>query len=597
MKPRLLCHPNARLAILPVRCLGKTSTIDPDSSADKSRNAKSTGQRSDDLFESLFELGRSAENFAGSAETQSAPIAAREPFSESTRFAASARPNYRTDSRPHYARERESTPRPAFAPISAKPTDEELQQHLNRSVQSTGGLKSFNHLLDSIKPALKELEPHQFAVVFEKLHEQIGFLKRHKNIGLYWSAQTLRESASFAALLNQTNSLIDDLSTDDLAVLFKLLRSISHDPESAIVKSIVQLIDKRLDEVDLDLLSRFLLRTNLYLRKFPTTGHLVRLRANLLENCRRRILNNELNAENFDQLSALFYNFLESCQNEDAFEMVEQLTQTILSDCDLDFNKAVLIASDILTALRGTLAGQNRYPHQLTELIDRCNSTIIESLESNPDATGDHYFFLDMVHRNRSRIYVQFRDFFSPKLLDLMGSFLAREHEANRKIRDPVSVLNLVHNYANVNVFNQKLIELVCSLITSGEYPRDRLSSSDYFMLSEHRWPFVDQQRLLSVFKSSDRFLQNLKNRNRDQGLFCDLILSEVNDPGLLNYLNQALSSRKEAPSIKSSTMRFYNYERVALARLRLSMFAQLADQELQRKSDERLISSSISFA
>lgn len=564
---------------MPARRLGSFSTIDPDTSADRTQTSpKLARQRSDDLFESLKDFEDSTEKFSATVQPPTG-----EQWSESSRFAKATNGPYPTGSRPpRYARE--GAFRSSFKPLSTKPTDEELKEHLESVVQFTDSKESQTHFLDSIKPALNELEPHQLAQIFDKLNAQIVVLNRRRVMTLFFACQNLDNLPGFAALLNRTNSVIQDMNNDDLLVVFKLLRLLFHDPDTTIVRSLIKQIGERLNEMDLEHLSLCLLVTNRYLQQLPNSSHLTRLRASLLEACRRRVLNDELKPENFNQLSRLFTTFLESSKSDEAFEMAERLAQLILSDCELDFSKSVFLLSDMISALPGISSKETPCPPVLSELIDRCNSIVVETLESDPDSANNHYQMLEMVHRYRSRMYFRFPNFFEPKVLELLSSFLAKEAEANRLTKKPRTILNLVHNYANQNIFNEKLIKLACQMIINRAYPVDRLTVTDYFMLSDHRWPFVERQQLLNVLKSSDRFLQSLKHGFRDQGLLCDLILNEVNDPGLLNYLNQTLNSKSDGTNRESMAIRFFNYEHIALARVCLTMFSKLTDKNLETR-------------
>lgn len=586
-------YPHARLAAVPARRLVRTSTIDPDSSADpsKRKNAKSTGQRSDDLWESMYEFNESDEKLLEAVtSTQPRPFRGEEwgRSPESARFADSTRPNYRARPEPSsreesgFGRFSNSYVLPLLAP---KPTDQDLSDHLSGVLQNTRSPESLNHLLDSIKPALPELEEHQFAIVYEALNDQARILKERRIImSLYKFGELLRESSGFAALLNQTNSKIEEINAKSLRTVFKFLRRVSQNPDSEIIRNVTEQIGKRLDELNLDLVSESLLNANLYSRDFPASGQLWRFRASLLENCRRRILNDELEPNNFKQLNILFFNFLINCQNGQAFDMLDRLTRTLLSDFELDFSRSISLLSSIISSLRGTREEKEQYPAILSELIEKCNSTVYETLKADPEATDNYYAYLDLVHRHRSRLYSEFPNFFDPKLLDLLGPLLTREHEASRKGRRPILILNLVHNYSNVNTFNEKLIEFTSQLICNGAIPLNRLRVTDYFMLSKYRFPFVNYQQLLNVLKSSHRFLYSLKTRDRYQALLCDLILNEVNDPGMLSYLNQSMSYRPDEPIFQSRTVRLLNYERTVLARVVLSMFGQMEDKELEAK-------------
>lgn len=580
-------HSNARLII--VRRLERTSTIHPDDSADRTRNAKLTKHRFDELSE--FSYDEMVEKLSASARVQPAreqsPEPARERSSESARlseFASSA--SHSTSSRPaRYARE--SSPQTSSRSIS----NQELGEHLDRVLQDNNSKASLNRFLASIKPALYQLKPHQLAIVFRRLNELILILNRRKIMTVYSAGQSLHYSPDFAALLNRTNSMIQDMTTDDLTIVFNMLRKTLQDPETPIVQNAIQQITQRLNRMSLEQLSNFLMFANLYLRKLPASGHLIRCRAYLLESCHRRILNNELKPENFSQLNRLLDCFFESCKSDEELEVVERLAQMILTDCELDFTKSVSLLDNILSASLKIRDKHIPCPTSLGQLIERCNSIVIETLESNPRSTANYYQYLDWVYlRKNEPPEFRFPEFFDPKLLDLAGSFLAREYEVKGRLKiDPIPILRMCFYHSNLKIFNQKLIELACRLITSGVCPTDGLSDSYYLMLTEYRWPFVDQQRLLQVFKTSDLFLQRLKYHNQDQRLLCNLILNEVNDRAMLNYLNQSLSNNSFSTDRGNAKSRFILYERITLTSVVFSMFNRLADRDLEMRIQRTL--------
>ena len=537
---------------------------------------KRGGQRSNDLWKSLGEFN---ENEEQPFETAISAQLSEELPSRSTR---SIKPNYSLTIRPS---------KEGHHPQSSRPTDQELVDHLNSVLRNLRGKTDVHQLLDSIQPVLPQLDGHQIAIVYRALIEQDRIL-RGKSADPKRMHEVLRESFGFAALLSETNRKIGEIDPKGLTIVFKCMRRVKQNPESEIIMNVTKQIIKRLDEFSLELVSETLFAASLYLHDsddFLGSMQLLRFRASLLENSRKRVLNNELKPNNFEQLSRLFQNFLMNCQNEHAIDMLDRLTRTLLADFKLDFSRSVQLLGRITSFLCREIKGNEgvQFPAALAELIEKCNSAIYDTLSADPEATNNHYAYLNEVHYHRSRLYGVFSNFFDPRLLDLLGPLLAKE-EASRKGKRKKLVLNLFCNFANVKTFNEELVELTCQMISNGLI--DQLSVTEYLMLSKHRFPSVNHQQLLNAFKSSSKFLRSLKDRHRCQTLLYELILAEVNDPDMLGYLIQ--NTRPDQLIRESRKSQLENYDRTALARSVLSMYGQPNDKvlkmRLNRKLDER---------
>ena len=564
-------RPSARLVAQSThRPLG-TSSIDP-ADASKRKTSKLAGQRPDDLWESFCDFTENAEqSFKTAAQPSERPRQSSE------------RPRYPNSIRPDYARRPGEESGHRLPQLASKPTDQDLSDHLNGALDSVRDPEGISRFLDSIKPALPELEGHQFSIVYKALSEQSWRLQVKQILSLRQYGEALRNSTGYDALLRHTNSKIGEIDTESLMNIFKFLRDTRQYPHNEIFRNVTEQIVERLDELSLDKVSVNLVRAGLYANEFPDCGELMRFRANLLENCRRRILNDELEPDNFKQLSFLFYNFLANCQSEQAIDMLDRLTRTLLSDFELDFTRSIRLLGLMLSSMRGVVEEKAEYPPVLTELIEKCNSAVYATLKAEPEATDNYYAYLDQVHRHRSRLHQVFSNFFDPRLLDLLGPPLAKNKTSLKGPR-PHWILNMIHNYSNVNTFNQELTEFACQLICNGAISHQKLTVIEYLMLAKYRFPFVNRQQLLNVLKSSNRFLNSLKKRDRAYVLLCDLILSEVNDPGMLNYLAQNVSIRPETPEYNSRNLSLHSYEQTSMARVVLSMFGQVKDKELNAK-------------
>lgn len=581
LRLRLAVYPNDRLAAVLERRL-VASTSDSDGSESKLKRAKQI-ERLDELWESMHDFNETVQKQRQRA-TQSAPLADEESQqpSQFARSTCSTRPEFTsTHETTGQQSSKESHHRP---PLPPKPTDQELSDHLNSVLLNLRRPEEINRLLDSIKPVLPELEGHQMVIVYEALEKQDKNLQRDRAINVLRSK--LRESSGFADLLNQTNLKIGEIDPNGLTIVFRFMRRVEQNPGSEIVRIVAEQIVKRLDEFNLEQVTQNLLVANLYSHEFPASGQLWRFRANLLENSRRRLLNDELEPDNFEQLENLFNNFLMNCQNVQAIDMLDHLTRKLLDNFELDFTRSVRLLGRITSSLRNEMEGKEavEYPASIAELIEKCNSTVYDTLKGNPEVINNYYAYLEQVHRHPSRLYRVFPNFFDPRLLDLIGPLLAKDEAIGRgpKRLRRNRVLNLFFNYSNVHTFNEELTELICQLICNRAI--ENPSFSDYWMLSEYRFPSVDNKQLLNAFRISGKFLRSLKSRDRCYGLLCELILAESNDPGMLSYLNQNVDTRLDALIAVGRKSLLERYERTALARVVLSMFGQLEDKELETK-------------
>lgn len=431
-------------------------------------------------------------------------------------------------------------------------------------------------------------------VAFEVFSDLPSALNRARTVSSWDSRWILQSSQSLELLLNRGNSHINELNPHSLSALLKLLVKIGRMPDDEIVRNTIEQLNARLDELNLGQLSEVLASVDYYAEKFATRK-LVKFRTTLLERLRVRILNStELEAQNVDQLVPLFHRFLMNCESDENFEIVKHLLEMLLSpDVQLNFDQSVSLLSSVRMACRELPEPVDRksfYPTGLARLIDECNSSVYEQLESKSKA--HHYRFLEEVYRTRSWFTQYFPNFCDPWLLDRLAAFFAGDRDAiqgNLRLEHALQIRNLVFCYSKVGLYNEQLIKLLYRLVCNETFPANEFTPVEYHLLASYRWPFVDHQRLLNALKSSKKFLDVRASASTYSGILCQLILHEANDRELLQHLNE------NARPFVVKDFQFYldNYKQTTLARAVLEMFCNLNDKDLQldlkRTLDKRL--------
>ena len=484
----------------------------------------------------------------------------------------------------------------SFIESNEPAADAELRANLHE-LWTVNSEESLKRALDSIEPTLQQLNPDQFGLVFDLFGDLISHLKWNRIMDADKSVRILRGSTGFVSLLSRSNSNLRELDPAGLTALFRLLMRISHNPQSVIVQNTVHCLISRLDELNLEQLSANLFRLQFYGDRF-STDQLIPAKACLLEHCRKRILNsNELDPENVNQLAQLFYNFLMSYESSRNSEMVERLAGTLLSpELKLSFKESVQTLKKICLVGRSRRGKKDDFPPVLADLIGRCNGIVYETLKSDPDSSENHYRLLEGVHNKRNKLNSFFQNMYEPRLLDLLAAFLVKRHSDDKYIGPPheaYQILNLVYHYSRFSIYHEQLTELLHRLVCSGVYPKDDFAFPEYQLLTSHRWPFLDQSRLLEVLKSSRKLFDIRQSGTTYYGLLCQLILNEINDPELLHCLIER--ARKNRPSIhqmQTKKLILLDYKQTTLVRLLVSTLGQSdkhLESELRRTFDQRL--------
>lgn len=461
----------------------------------------------------------------------------------------------------------------------------DLKAHLKRQLRNVDGAESLGHVLQSIEPAMSQLESTEtFFMAFQLFSDLPSTLDRMNILSLDEAARILASSSSLRSLLERANSQIDRLDAIALTALFRLLVKIKQPPEDEVARNTIEQLSGKLDDLSLKRLSENLFRANFYADRFPTE-QLVKFRGALLESTRTRILNtDELDPLDVEQVEQLFYCFLLNCDRQPNFEMVVRLVRMLLSpDIQLDFTQAanalrlMRLASHSLYRSRGRNA---LYPQILADLIDRCNTIVYNALGANPAKREMHYTFLDRAHRTQNKLYRYFANIYEPQLLDRLTTFLLHEHmKDNLRRQNIMQIWALAYNYSKLRIYNEQLVQLFYQLVTEGKFPSDEFAAAEYNLLTAYRWPFVDHQHLVDLLKSSKKVLDLHRSGSTYFGIMCQLILTDVCDLELLYHLSRNIFWRNE---MAASQLVLLDYNQTTLARAMLSKFGELNDEHLK---------------
>lgn len=581
---RLGWHSNVRFVRL-ATCRPCSSLDLPNHSTVQSSRTKASEQWSDDSELTVKEVSNAADSVQRSSTAQRAPAAQRTSTAKrasATQQASNAQPESTEARKP--SKQTDQTPNQSLS-------NKKLRGHLNQTLGVVKNEESLKRALSSLWPVLKPLKLDQLRVAFEVLSELPAALKRRGIMSRKATRWVLQRAQLLELLLNRGHSHISELDPASLTALFRLLVKMGR-TEDDLVRNTIEQLDARLDALSLKQLSEVWACTD-YFMKHSASRKIVTFRKRLLERLRARTLDpNELNGKNLDLLVQLFDHFLVNREADENFEVVKHLLEMLLwPETRLNFDHSVSLLCSVRKAYREPDESTSS-PGALAPLIDRCNSAVLEQLESRPSSKAHHYLFLEEVYRTPSWFPKYFPNFCDPELLDRMAAYFAGDRDAkagNLRPEHAAMIRNLLFCYSKVGLYNEQLIELFYRLVCNGRFLADQFTPAEYHLLANYRWPFVDHQRLLKALKSSKKFLDVRTSASTYSGMLCQLLLHETTDQELLRHLNE--NSRPY--QVKDSQLYLDNYKQTTLAREVLEMFCDLDDNDLKldlkRTLDKRL--------
>lgn len=475
---------------------------------------------------------------------------------------------------------------------------------LIESFYKCSDLVSFLNLVQKLQGKIKG---NQLAVVFNRLND-LFFEPEFDFSRAIELRKTLKDSTVFKSLFKQTSQTVKQLDTRCLIVLLNTFCLIE-DSKNPLFNQIIEQLCNRSNDLQLTEIEECLKHMHYLLREQSSfmNSRLIEFNRFLLRALKNKILKNEINLKDIKTTVNYFFIFLRP-ENDLNFVVIKHLTEQLLSpNIELTFKHSVLLLREIKLnhfLLKERLnKPKNRllkdqykeielrykyktlFPRILNDLIDKCNTTIYETLCLEPKDENFEFFFYKL-HNFTDDINHEFPNFYSPKLIYFLTSYLIQNIEKNARLKE--IMFDLLQNYAKFNVYNENLLKLAYDQYVKDENLRSKVNATHfYFILSRYRFPFVDYQHLSKLlFNYSTKFNESIAKKTNPLRILCELILCDIKNENLFHYLNDTIDNLDK---------RFYNnfksvnqFKQIALAKVYLLTYGEL-DRNLTSKIEQTL--------
>lgn len=473
------------------------------------------------------------------------------------------------------------------------------QPKLNSNENLEHNLKqceSLEKLLNLIELNLFEFKSNELRIVFNQLRQIIFLLNYRKISSLKESVQKLLESPIFNSLLRHANDLIDELDQRCLIELFDLIFTIRLDPNNEIMKNTLNRLINHLDHFQLDDFTLCLRTIDLNMNYMKSNYQIIEFKQNLLMSAKNRILEHQFNFKEVDTMINFLFRFLDP-NNDPKFQVTNHLIRLLLSsEVKIEFKQSVRLLNKIQIShslftqkyrrTNSRTDQTNICPRNLEQLIEKCNLTILDKFNSEPTKRDNFIFYLSKIHAKTVSLQYQFKNIHDEQLFEPLTEFVLKNHQ----IMDINLIGCLIRNYSKIYRYDERLLKLIYKLLFSERLRNDKQFNLDniYYLLSQYRLPFVDHQELLSkiLFNFSNEFRSMRKITNKIY-LLIELVLNDINDKKMLDFLCEGSSNNTGQRTI--GTLEIYDYKRIALAKVYLSLFSQLKDIDFKLKIKKRI--------
>lgn len=480
-----------------------------------------------------------------------------------------------------------------------KPTDERLTDKLVKC-------ETLISLLQFIETNLFKLTDDQIILAYSKLNGLILHLNRTKGLNKYLdqSNRIIKASSSFKLLLNRSNESFNKFDTYGLLTILKTFQLIYLNPTNENVNQLVKLLRTRFNKIKLTQKNisndeAYCLKIILYyLFKTNASDQLLKLQNELLKTIRNKLLNDQFDRTDIYMLSQLFFIFLNP-EYDPNQEITIQLTKILLSpEIQLDLKQSV----DLLHKLKknywfikmrfkkGDYQNEELkfryskgllYPKIIGKLIDKCNSVILKTLNSEP--TNENFMFYLIKLDKLDNLSKEFNNFFDQNLLNSqLVPYCLQNFEQSKRFK--YLVYNLVLNYSKLNIYDERLLKFIYDLYSTNSDLRKNTNICEvYYLFTKLRLPFVDQQNLAVniLFNFSDQFYSTMDQfRFNRLKVLTRLILNDVYDKKLYLYFDETFNFLDFKIYER---MDFDLYAQTSLARVYLSMFSEMDSSLKQR--------------
>lgn len=444
-----------------------------------------------------------------------------------------------------------------------------------------------DQLLD---PEFKKIRNNQIEFIYDKIKRLYFESKESENEFI----ELLKSSTEFQKLLDHTGRLANELSTNCLIDLLRIVTLIlNKDPRNVIVRNTIQILKSKFDCLKhhemlscLEIINQYQVNPyeNNYLMQ-SNQDYLLNFYYALLQLVKQEIRKNKLDANDFELIIRHFSFFLNSDGSDLDFEMVNFLTELLLSNkIDLNFKKSVLILRIIklnhLSYKENTYFGKKENDLlPLSRLVDKCNSIVYKTLSSeNSDLSLDLNYYLVNIHDFVNPLF-DFDRFYDPQILDLLAPYLIDKLRSGENYVN--FIFNLVSNYSKQHVYHEVLLKFFYDLWSKDVKLVPKVAVVNYYYLfSKYRLPFVDITLLANKFLLNTSGYYNNNNKNTTDfnkkntfKILCELILYDVTDERLLIYFDKS-TDKVDREFFRERTNRLY--KELALSKVYLIMFSKL---------------------
>lgn len=414
---------------------------------------------------------------------------------------------------------------------------------LNFLDDNVNSCKELGTLLHLIELHLSKLTPDQLVVIYNRIIELFYKSRDKSNENNLHSPvhrffKELYSSTVLDTLLERTCDLNYNLRTSSLLVVLNTFRLIQLDARNKAVRVTLNNLSSRLIDLDLrqsvELVITFThySRKQLYLKDRYSDFY-----KSLLDSIEQCINRQDFNTADLDLLFKCFEAFVIISNNS----MIDQLSKLLSSPAyQFSFKQSV----DLIKRLKVSNATNRNelvFTDDLAKLIDKCNETIVNQLtNSNCDPDDVWYLCLKMhaLSRKHDTRIRNLKNLYDPRILTIISPTLVKKTEA----RYYYYIHTIFRNYACFNIYDERLIRFIYENIFKDPNYRRRLAISTFKILSDFKFPFIDYPRLANLMFAElttniHRFI--VQNNLNGLRLLCSLILHDVDDQIVLDYLNE----------------------------------------------------------
>lgn len=490
---------------------------------------------------------------------------------------------------------------------SAIKLDQKERQLLTRSdrLENIVVCKDPENLFQLIRPKLFELNPADIRVVYERINEFFKERQGQAQQSLDWLRGGIHRSPVYRALLDYSDSLIDQLDAGCLVAMLQTFNLMEIRPDDRMVCHTLNQLNVKLNATRNDLELRDFVNCLTTLRAYVEkplkldNSELHKMIEKMYPIAKKKAMNTRIVEEDEkpEVLINCFLLFLNSPYDRDRRATEHVLSLLINRETTPTFKETVNLLSGIEMNYRSCeqRGVEPTCIDAMPKLIGKCNAKIYKRFQTDLNLKETDYFvnfYLGLIHEwptsvQFSRLVPNFYDETECRLLGSLTSFLNRKFNYSEWTKH--LTYRFVVNYAKFNIFDERLSRLTYKKFQEDQYFRLNVNLRLlYGALSKFRMPFVDHQSM------SGKFLFCLLNQSKQPvksatklhdypGLLSDLVLNDSRNESLLNYLIQNLSEPNE-----ELLKRVEDLDKLRLASAYLTAFGRL-DGQLKAKLEAKL--------